>query len=678
MSVRFRLRAVPSVVVSWLAAAPSWAQTAPASDDATATSTQTVIISATRSERRLNDLPLSATVISRDAITMAPGRSIDDLLRGVPSVQLPADNADTLFPLIPSIAIRGLGVGDTATRALVLADGIPLNGAFFGNVLWNRVPKSLTDRVEVVRGGSSNLYGSFAMGGVVNLVTQVPAAREASADVIAGQQGRREGNARFGDALADRGVAYSLNLDAYDNDGYNALLEPVPVEVPLAGRLANLQGRVDFGLGSTAKGFVRAGYNDQRRTGSYQLQHADATVGDLAGGVDIALGGAGSLALRAFYVREQFDIANVSVPDPQTSFVSNQHDIDSHDTGLSAAWTQTFRGVLRRLTAGADLRYIDGGDDQQVFNAPATPVASQIRGEGRQTSLGVFGEVSLAPVDAVEILAGLRVDSFKDHGGRIVTDGVAQQFADRTLHIASPRLAASWQFSEMALVRGSVYQGFRAPTLAERYRSFETPTFRGLSNPALDEERLTGGDIGVDARIGAVSLQVSAFHNRLKNFVGSVEDDSFTDKFTVRNANVAEVRSRGLELAGAVPLGSAVSLTGSYTYTDAAVVEGPLTGNKVEGTPRHAAQLALLARLGSGWTIYPRVRYVGETYQDITNEAKQDARTLLDLRLAYRVNQHIELSLIGENVLDEHYIADAFGGLRGSPRRFSLGLRLDL
>ena len=138
-----------------------------------------VVISATRTERSVTDLPVSATVITREEIINSAGHSAEEVLRGIASVQLQPDNSDVVFPLNPSIAIRGIGVGDTATRALVLVDGIPINGGFFGNVFWNRIPKENLERIEIVRGASSSLYGSYAMGGAVNFVTRAPTQREA-------------------------------------------------------------------------------------------------------------------------------------------------------------------------------------------------------------------------------------------------------------------------------------------------------------------------------------------------------------------------------------------------------------------------------------------------------------------------------------------------------------------
>ena len=90
-----------------------------------------VVVSATRSERPLEGLPVSATIITRPDLLESSSRAVDDALRGIAGVQLPLDSSATLLPVQPSIAMRGMGVGDTATRALVLVDGLPINGAFF-------------------------------------------------------------------------------------------------------------------------------------------------------------------------------------------------------------------------------------------------------------------------------------------------------------------------------------------------------------------------------------------------------------------------------------------------------------------------------------------------------------------------------------------------------------------
>ena len=179
-----------------------------------------VIVSGTRLERSAEDLPVSATVIPRDQILNSPGRSVEENLRELAGLQLNPDNSAVVFPLNPSIAIRGTGVGDTANRVLVLVDGIPINGGFFGNVLWNRVPKETIERVEVIRGASSSLYGSYAMGGVVNIVTLVPTERAGSLTASYGQQNSVGSNLFYSDALPDKKAAFSFDGNFYQTDGF--------------------------------------------------------------------------------------------------------------------------------------------------------------------------------------------------------------------------------------------------------------------------------------------------------------------------------------------------------------------------------------------------------------------------------------------------------------------------
>jgi len=634
------------------------------------------VTAASRYDRSLEGLPLSATVIPRDEILASAGRSIEERLRGVASVQLPFDNSDVAFPLNPSIAMRGIGVGDTATRSLVLLDGLPLNGAFFGNVFWNRAPDETVERVEVVRGASSSLFGSFAMGGVVNLVSHVDDRRQFVADARYGENARFEGSAQYADVAKGGDVSFVLNGNYYRTDGFYRVPEEerTPVDERLGGSLGNLQGRVNVKFSEKARGFLRAGYNDQHREGGYPLQQTDIQVPDVAGGLDVQLG-AGLLGLRAFYAHEDFRIDNVRVVDDETTFVSNRHHTRSNDAGLSAQWSRGFAGRLAHVTAGTDLRLIDGSNDQDVFNTPEE-LAATVLGEGKQSSLGVFGEVSLRPTSRFEVLASLRYDHFRDSDGRIVTDAVPVDYPERTFDVASPRVALRYELAQALALRGAYYEGFRAPTLAERYRSFESPTFRGLSNPGLSEERLRGGDVGVDLHFGRFEGQVNGFHNQLRDFVGSAEAESPDDKFTVMNSNVAKIRSRGVEVIANLKLTDALRLTANYTFTDAEVVEGELLGNKVEGAPRNMAALAVSYLPPSGLSVNVRGRFVGESFQDITNEAFMDSHFIVDAFASYRARKNVEILLVAENLFDEKYIADGFGQSLGAPRQVSGGIRV--
>jgi outer membrane receptor protein involved in Fe transport len=633
-----------------------------------------VVISVTREERSAEDVPVSTTVITREEIMSSPGRTIEESLRALAGVQVVPDNSAVLFPLQPTIAIRGVGVGDTADRVLVLVDGIPINGGFFGNILWNRVPKEMVQRVEVVRGASSSLYGSFAMGGVVNIVTRVPTERSGSLDASYGEQDSIGSNLWYSDVLPGKQAAFAVNGNYYETDGFFRHEDRPPVEKRQSARLYNFRGTGEFTLTPSAKAFLRAGYNNQSLEGEFQNQEADAEVVDVSTGVDLDAGPIGLFRLRAFYAHEDFDVDNVEVPEPTVSFVSNAHETTSDDFGVSGQWSKGLGFLGSRATAGVDFRWIDGKDDQDVFNTPGV-LASTIVGEGTQTSVGVFGELSVRPLPGLEILGNLRFDYFRDFDGKITTNGVTQSFGDRDFTYLSPRIAARYQIADPIAVRGAYYQGFRAPTLAERYRSFETPTFRGLSNPNLDEEQTWGGDAGIEYRWWRFSGQINGFYNEVKDFVGSAEVDSPDDKFTVQASNVAKTRAYGMELILNTEITRDLSLSVNYTLMNANVIEGPLEGNQVEGAPDNAAAFSLLYRAPFGLTFNAKARYVGGTFQDISNEAFQDAHWIFDLYASYQVLKHLQVFVGVTNLFDETYIADGFGQSLGAPRQVFGGLR---
>ena len=634
-----------------------------------------LVVSATRSERPLEGLPVSASVIARGDLIESSTRTVDDALRAVPGVQLPLDSAATIFPLQPSIAMRGMGVGDTATRALVLVDGLPINGAFFGNVFWNRAPKQTIERVEVVRGAGSSLYGSYAMGGLVNVVTRPAGAQESVAEGQYGQQTTWQGNLWYGQSI-ETGTAVGFNANYYDSNGYAPFPsgELEPVNQNISSRLYNLQARVDFRLSGGSTAFIRAGYNNQNWNGAYQLQTAKTEIPDVAAGVTLDLGDRATLSIRGFYAHESFDTQNVSVPDSTTSFVSNAHRTTSSDYGASLVWSKGIGGFVSRITAGADYRYINGQDDQDIYNVPGV-LAGTVLGGGRQGALGVFAEASLAPTANTEILASVRYDDFRESGGRIVVDGIAHAFPDRSFDVWSGRVAGAYQLNEPLALRASYYSGFRAPTLAERYRSFETPTFRGLSNPDLTRERVAGWDAGIDLRSGSFSAQISYFYSVLKDFVGSAEIGEIDDKFTVQNENIAKIRSRGVELSTNLQLAEKWSVFFNYTYTDAKVTDGPYTGNMSEGTPLNAFGTGVSYR-DAAWNVVLKGRWLSHSYQDISNTALQPANTVFDLFASYRVNRTTELFLSATNLFDEAYVGDGFGQTLGAPRQVSGGIRI--
>lgn len=642
------------------------------------------VVSASRGNaRNVEDLPLSVTVIDRAQIERSPGRTVDELLREVVGLQLPAQNSTNGFPVNPSVAIRGVGLGDNGTRTLVLLDGVPMNGAYFGNVFWNRVPKQNIERIEIVRGASSSLFGAYAMGGVINIITrELPDTLRAEVDAGAGSDDTLSGNVYLAGAPTDR-LRLALNANVLETDGF-FLLAPEDrgaIDRPFASDIFSAQVNLEYAASPTTRYYARANYHSQDQRRNTFLSQTNTLTKDVSAGVESAIGDGGTLQANVFYLDEQFDTDNTSLRvfgSRAAEFVSNRHDTPAKDKGGSLVWSQRSDGWLSSWSVGVDARRVSGDDDQDIFLSSGALAVNQVA-SGKQRSLGVFSEASIRPVRNLELLASLRYDDFKTSDGTIVSNGIATAFDSNSFDRFDPRLAAAYRVNDAVKLRGAWYRGFRAPTLSELFRRFGTTTFVGLPNPELDPERLSGGELGLDLNFGALSSQINVFQNNVEDFVGGVVV-AFRP-FTTRNENIGEIRSRGVEWINTYRFDERWRVDFGYTYTDAEIIrhidDPELIGNRVEGAPKHFASLALGYDNPQGLSLSVRGRHLGAQFQDSSNETRIGSHTVVDLFASYPLATHLSAYVTIENLLDNGYTANALGGLpqRGAPFQFIGGLR---
>src|SRR6185503_20019751 len=138
---------------------------------APATLFETVTVTPTRTEQRLGDTPASVNVVTSREIDASPALVADDVPRNVPTFSLFRRTSSLVAqPTTQGVSLRGIGPSGQS-RTLVLLDGIPFNDPFGGWVYWSRVPLASVDRVEITEDPTSSLYGNYAMGGVINIIT---------------------------------------------------------------------------------------------------------------------------------------------------------------------------------------------------------------------------------------------------------------------------------------------------------------------------------------------------------------------------------------------------------------------------------------------------------------------------------------------------------------------------
>jgi iron complex outermembrane receptor protein len=632
-----------------------------------------IIVTATRNQRPLSQVPMSVTVLTRDEILDSPAQAVDDLLRIVPGVNVPAASSLVSHPTSQSVSMRGLGRG----RALVLLDGVPLNDGFGGWVNWTKIPYRNIDRIEVVRGGSSSVYGTYAMGGVINVLTRPAEGRAMDLEASYGTQGTGRAHAYVSESVGD--TAVSINYDFYDSDGYPVVAadERGPVDTNAHSQHNNLQLEANHSFDSGTTAYVRTNlFRDKRNVGT-PLANDSRDVWDVAMGTKFPAPGGGDAKLSFFSSLQDFDNANTTVADDRASEkLALTQEVPSFDIGAAAQWSRELGFWSSFAAVGMDFRHVDGENRETIIDLP--PFDSSVT-KGKQDALGIYAEMSLFPWPQFEALASLRFDYWSNYAASRAEDGSPiELYADRSESEVSPRLSLRYEFESGWAARGAVYRAFRAPSLNELYRGFYAGNAFFAPNADLSPEILRiGGELGIDYRVKGVQASLTGFWNELDNAIAFV--GTFGSK---KRQNIAATRSRGFEFEFEVSIGEEWALAPSYVFTEATIQNFPsspnLVGNWIEDIPRHQAAVTLTYDNPDLFELMIRGRYVGKRYSSDDNDFEMQSFGILDISASKHLGEHLEIFLMVENLLDEEYDADRTGTTTriGAPRQVWGGLRM--
>ncbi|HKR65977.1 MAG TPA: TonB-dependent receptor plug domain-containing protein, partial [Thermoanaerobaculia bacterium] len=287
---------------------------------------QSITVTATRTETRVADTPASVVVLSKETLAQTPAPTLDDALRQVAGFTLfRRAGSRVANPTTQGVSLRGVGASG-ASRALVLDDGVPLNDPFGGWVYWGRVPREALERVEVLRGGASDLYGSSAMGGVIQFVRR--RAPGVSVDASFGTQNTGT------TSLFAGSEHFSVAGDFLSTDGY-VLVRPEErgaVDVEADSRHTSVDATARRG-----SAFLRGSYYRERRNNGTPLQENDTTNRQLAAGGDLF---AGALALRAYASdQDYFQTFSTIANDRASERLTIEQRVPSRGAGANAQWT---------------------------------------------------------------------------------------------------------------------------------------------------------------------------------------------------------------------------------------------------------------------------------------------------------------------------------------------------
>jgi outer membrane receptor protein involved in Fe transport len=690
-----------------------------------ATVFEEVTVTPVRGERRSGDVPASVTVLDAEAIEQSPALVADDVLRQVPTFSLFRRTSSlAAHPTAQGVSLRGIGPSGVS-RTLVLVDEVPFNDPFGGWVYWTRVPLGAVDRIEIVDGPSSSLYGNYAMGGVINIVTSRPSRR--AADVRAQYGNKRSPKLDFfgSDVWGTLGLAVEGSL--FDTDGYPQVAAPErgAVDTNVTVQFRNVNVKADYSPTPRLNAFVRAGYFREERdnakivtvAGAPRIPEAnDTTWTSVSGGVRALLPDASDLQVRLFADVEDFHSNFLAVPNLATRAIGRKsldQEVPTVGWGGMAQWS---RAVAARhfVTAGADWRWVDGDSEENAMDTTTgtTVVTRRVSG-GSQRSAGLFVQDVFTPVTNLNVTVSARMDHWRNYDAHnlettaatglpvpvsVLPSGVVTgnrpDIPDTDETVVSPRAAALYRFSDRVSAWGSVSAGFRAPTLNELYRQFRVGAVLTYANDQLGPERLLGGEAGVNiAAASNASIRATWFGNRVRNPISNVTIGTNLQQ----RRNLGKTRINGFQTDVEYRPGAAWRVAAGYVFNSARVTEYSLNPELVDKylpqVPKHRGSFQVVysdARLAN---VSLGVQIAGRQFDDDLNARGVPSEgcqpnsascgtpglpgfALVDVTVSRRLGRGVEGFFGVQNLLDEEYYVQTNPTTVGPPRLFHGGVRV--
>lgn len=610
---------------------------------------EAVNVTSSRTEVAKSNPAATITVVPASELLTNAALTLDDALKTVPGFTLFRRTSSRVSnPTAQGVTLRGLG-GTGASRSLVLADGVTLNDAFGGWVYWDKLPQAAIDRVEVLRGSGSDLYGADAVGGVVQILTLRPGGMMARAIVEGGGLGTGRVSLFGGDRRG--GWSYTAGGEWFSIDGY------IPVAMEQDPGIAP-RGPIDSKLGSKHRSGVASVeyqasngwrvitrgnvFTDTRRNGTSAVTNDTASR---HGGAEAAGGAAGGLlTMRALVGTQGYDQTFSTVsPDRTTEDLNRLQRVPTRATAAAVTWTRMVRthGVL----AGVESKFIKGETQETALSAGR--VTSTLNNGGTQHVWSTFVQDTFPAGDRLTVVLGVHADNWH-------TDSKNTGY-NRALESFNPRASIAYRMNASVSLRGSAYKGFRAPTLNEMYRGFRAGNTQTNPNEALEPEQLTGFDGGVLATRGRLSARVTGYWNVLDDVITNITISSTPQLITKLRANADKMRTAGVEIEADVRLLPSWS-AGFTSGIGQAKFKGDtsLNANHVPQVPSY--NVGVSTRFSrNAWLASAQLRVTGPQFEDDLNVYELRRATVFDVFGSRRVGSMMSAFVAVENVFDSRY-----------------------
>lgn len=619
-----------------------------------------MVVTASGFEQQVKDAPASISVLSREQLERGHYQNITDALRDVPGVTVTGggggDNGH-------DISIRGM----PAQYTLVLVDGRPQssresrpNGSAGFEQDW-LPPLQAIERIEIVRGPMSTLYGSDAIGGVINVITRKVAQQwhgNLQVDTVL-QESSSSGDSRQGNFyLSGPLVGDTLGLQLYGQASQRD--EDKIINGYEDKSLQSLTARLSLAASDNHDVTAEAGITRQDRQ---SLMGRSAPSEGCRGGCSDSLNK---------FTNRHMAVTHSGRFDWGTSetFVQRENSRnDSRDIEITNTTAKT-SGVIplgtHMVTVGASY------EEEKLEDGTTNQISDLTTLDQRQWAVFVEDEWMLT--DSWSLTGGIRLDESDKYSSHI-----------------SPRLYSVWNMTPDWTLKGGVSTGYRSPNIRETAPGWGQVSRGGnvYGNPNLKPETSLNKELALYyGNENGFNGSLTVFHNDFDDKITRIAcpvsicdagPNDFGSDPTYR-INVDEAVTRGVEVSLAAPLNESLDLTGSYTFTDSEQKSGEYAGSPLTQLPRHQISASLDWQVSARLSQWTRATYRGKESQPVTGPSSSStiapSYTFVDTGLGYQLNANTQLNAGIYNLLDETITYDEYGYVEDG-RRVWLGLSVD-
>jgi len=601
--------------------------------------TESVTVTASRGAAGV-DTAASATIVSSAELLTSAAGAIDDALRNTPGFSLFRRSSSRVAnPTTQGVTLRGVS-GSGASRTLVVADGWALNDPFGSWVYWNRIPLAAVDRVEVVRGAAGDLYGTDALGGVIQVLTLDAERPRVRGLFDAGShktyRGSGFGGRRFGN------WAISAGAEAQNTDGAYVVAEEArgAVDVPAYSDYGSGFATAGYGSG-TWRATFRANLASESRGNGTPIQINETDWRQFSGDLSGALAGGFWTARVTGGSQDYFQTFSVIAADRQTERLNNDQTIPGDFMTAGGQWMRTWK--VADVLVGVEGRQTTADINETRYPVVGAPVSTS-NPDREEQAASVYGRVRFTLRPDLSLVVGARGDHWE---------------STRSKGFFSPRASVSWRANDMASLQFSVARSYRTPTLNELYRGFRVGNVLTNANPLLEPERLTSVEGGVLVGHGRASARITAFHNVLDDAISNITLTTTPALTTRERQNADQLGSSGVEVEGDLRPHPRVTLSLFGAFTSAHFTSTPkqpaIQDNRVPQVPRYHIGAGVIAETPRLATFSVQARFVGAQFEDDLNELTLDDYIVVDASASRPITRALHVFLGVENLFDVEY-----------------------